>query len=317
MSKEKRKLDDEVEQHGKGKKTKTTTKTLASNEGDSNGDDAETDFSSYKCLKQSASGKEANYSIVSWNCGGIRAWVKKDGIKYVEREDADIVCLQEVKCGASKLPEEIKNKSIYKHQYWSEEGNGKKGYAGVGILSKHKAIKVTHGIGNKEYDAEGRVITLEFDDFYLVNAYVPNSGRGLVRLEYRMKWDKHFSKYLVDLDKEKPVILTGDLNVAHQEIDLANPKTNTKTAGFTKQERDNFTDFLSQGFVDTFRYLYPDLKGKYTFWSYFANARAKNVGWRLDYFVCSKRLLDKVCDNQIRSDVKGSDHCPLVLNIAF
>ncbi|XP_020622304.1 DNA-(apurinic or apyrimidinic site) lyase-like, partial [Orbicella faveolata] len=231
-----------------------------------------------------------------------------------KREDPDVFCIQETKCQEETLPKEVKFSGY--HTYWAHAEN-KAGYSGVGLCSKTKPIKVTYGIGISEHDNEGRVITAEFDDFYLVTAYVPNSGRGLPRLGYRQGWDKDFTEYLKTLDKKKPVILCGDLNVAHKEIDLANPKTNTKTAGFTKEERQGFTELLEEGFVDSFRHFYPKKERQYSFWSYMGNARAKNVGWRLDYFVVSERLVPKMCDSLIRQRAKGSDHCPVVLLLAL
>jgi AP endonuclease 1 len=192
----------------------------------------------------------------------------------------------------------------------------KPGYAGVGLYSKEKPISVKYGLG-PDHDAEGRLITAEFEKFYIMSCYTPNAGRKLVTLDKKLKWNEDFLKYMKELDAKKPVILAGDLNVSHQEMDLARPKTNTKSAGFTKEERDDFTKLLEEGFVDAFRHLYPDKKDAYTYWTYLANARANNVGWRLDYFVVSKKLLPNVCDSIIRSHVLGSDHCPLILNMHF
>lgn len=191
----------------------------------------------------------------------------------------------------------------------------KEGYAGVALYSKKKPLSVTFGLGVPEHDQDGRVITAEYDEFYLINCYTPNSGRGLVTLPKRLLWNKEFLKYLQKLDGKKPLILTGDLNVSHQEIDLARPKSNTRSAGFTQEERDDFTELLSKGFIDTFRELYPDKEGAYSYWTYMGNARAKNVGWRLDYFVISERLRPNLCDNVMRSEVLGSDHCPVVLTM--
>ncbi|CAG0913185.1 unnamed protein product [Notodromas monacha] len=191
----------------------------------------------------------------------------------------------------------------------------KEGYAGVGVMTKQKPLKKSFGIGVPKFDADGRVITLEYESFYLVNVYVPNSGRGLVNLEARQEWDVKFREYLQDLDSKKPVIIAGDMNVSHLEIDLANPKSNKKNAGFTQEERDGFSTLLETGFLDTFRQFYPGKTGAYTFWTYMGNARGKNVGWRLDYFIVSKRFMDQVCDNRILADVLGSDHCPIALDI--
>lgn len=263
-----------------------------------------------------ASGKKWNLKVASWNVDGIRAWFKKNGLEWVREENPDILCLQETKCGESSLPAELKDMPEYPNKYWACSSD-KEGYSGVGVLCKKKPINVTYGIGVEEHDNEGRVITAEFDKFFLVTAYVPNSGRGLVRLDYRQTWDEDFRAYLKSLDSKKPLILCGDLNVAHQEIDLKNPKTNKKTAGFTIEEREGFTSLLSEGFVDSFRHLYPDTQYAYTFWTYMMNARGKNVGWRLDYFVLSKALLENLCDNKIRSKVMGSDHCPITLLLAM
>lgn len=265
----------------------------------------------YACASTS---KKWNFKISSWNVNGIRACLKHGStLAYMKNEDADVFCIQETKCPEKDIPKEIKLPGY--HTYWAEGQT--KGYSGVGLCSKVKPINVSYGIGISEHDNEGRVITAEFEDFYLVTAYIPNSGRGLTRLEYRQVWDKDFREYLKELDNKKPVILCGDLNVAHKEIDLANPKTNTKTAGFTKEERQDFTELLEQGFVDSFRHFYPNKTKQYSFWSYMRNARAKNVGWRLDYFVVSERLVPKLSDSLIRMRVKGSDHCPVVLLLAI
>ena len=252
---------------------------------------------------------------MSWNVAGLRALLKKNGRHSIDEEDADIVCLQETKCDSKSFPEEINVWSKYRYKYhnWAKT----KGYSGVSLFSKTKPLSVTKGIRVEEHDSEGRVLTAEYDDFFVVTAYVPNSGRGLVRLDYRQKWNSAFEDYLVAKNSEKAVILCGDLNVSHKEIDLENPKTNTKTAGFTKEEREDFSRLLSKGFSDSFRVLYPESKQCYTFWSYLRNARQNNIGWRLDYFLISDKLLDKLCDNQIRSEVMGSDHCPIVLFIAL
>ncbi|KAL1138788.1 hypothetical protein AAG570_008850 [Ranatra chinensis] len=271
----------------------------------------ETDLSklSFDCDKTTNSGDKWNFKISTWNVAGLRAWVKKNGLDFLKHEKPDILCLQETKCSEKKLPPEV-NTDGY-HKYWLS--GEREGYSGVALYSKEKPLNVKYGIGIKEHDSEGRVITAEYDKFYLVTAYVPNAGQGLKTLPKRMKWDPDFRNYLKKLDKEKPVILCGDLNVAHNPIDLANPKTNTKSAGFTQEERDGMTEMLKQGFVDTFRHFYPELSGAYTFWSYFNNARARNTGWRLDYFIVSERLLPQVCDNVIRSQIFGSDHCPITL----
>jgi len=276
------------------------------------------DKSSFEFKTKSKEDKECNLKISTWNVAGLRAWIKKDGLDFLQHEKPDVICLQEIKCSKAKLPAEIKALSDYKHQYYFPAE--KEGYAGVALISKVEPIKVDNGFGideAKEHDAEGRVITAEFDKFFVVTTYVPNAGRKLVTLPKRMEWDPLLRNHIKELDAKKPVILCGDLNVAHKEIDLANPKTNKKSAGFTVEERSGFDDMLNEGFVDTFRHFYPDLEKKYSFWTYMMNARSKNVGWRLDYFITSKRLVDQICDNQIRDQVFGSDHCPSTLFLAL
>ncbi|XP_071956036.1 DNA repair nuclease APEX1-like [Antedon mediterranea] len=264
--------------------------------------------------KKSESGETWNLKISSWNVNGLRAWVKKDGFNFLKLDDPDILCFQETKCNEKSLPKECHIDGY--HSYWHEAEQA--GYAGTGIMSKVKPLNVTYGIGCDKHDKEGRVITAEYEKFYLVTSYVPNAGKKLVRLEYRGEWDKDFRSYLEDLDKKKPVILCGDLNVAHQEIDLANPKSNrNKTAGFTDQERQGFTDLLEAGFIDSYRHLYPEKTAEYSFWTYMMNARAKNTGWRLDYFVLSEKLQPSLCDSVIRTKVFGSDHCPITLFLAL
>ncbi|XP_017882083.1 uncharacterized protein LOC108626120 [Ceratina calcarata] len=265
----------------------------------------------FGCKNLSASGKKYNLKISSWNVSGIRALLKKNGLDYIMKEDADIVALQETKCNTDKLPPEVKLKNY--HYYFLD--SKKPGYCGLALYTKEKPIDIKYGLDNSEFDDDGRLITAEYPNFYLVNVYVPNSGQKLVTLPKRLKWNETFKAYIKELDEKKPVIICGDMNVAHQEIDLTNPKTNTKNAGFTKEEREDMTDFLETGFVDTFRALYPDKTGAYTFWSYFANARSKNIGWRLDYFLVSERIKDDVCDNVMRDKVYGSDHCPIVLYV--
>ncbi|XP_006633271.1 DNA repair nuclease APEX1 [Lepisosteus oculatus] len=263
----------------------------------------------------SEDGRPSSLKISSWNVDGLRAWVKKKGLEWVREEDPDMLCLQETKCAEKSLPAEITDMPEYPHKYWSGSED-KGGYSGVAMLCKTKPLNVTYGIGKEEHDKEGRVITAEFPSFFLVTAYVPNAGRGLVRLDYRKTWDVDFRAYLKGLDQRKPLVLCGDLNVAHQEIDLRNPKTNRKNAGFTAEERQGFTDLLEQDFVDSFRHLYPERPHAYTFWTYMMNARAKNVGWRLDYFVLSSALLPSLCDSKIRNKAMGSDHCPITLLLA-
>uniref|UniRef100_A0A2C9JNN8 DNA-(apurinic or apyrimidinic site) endonuclease n=1 Tax=Biomphalaria glabrata TaxID=6526 RepID=A0A2C9JNN8_BIOGL len=263
---------------------------------------------------KTSDGKVANFKIASWNVNGLRAWLEKDGLEYVKAENPDVFCVQETKCDISKIPDDAKLEGYSNH--WLSGDT--EGYSGVGIYYRTKPTKVTEGIGDKEHDKEGRVITAEFDKFYLVNTYIPNSGRGLPRLDYRtQEWDQAFRNYLKSLDKKKPVVWCGDLNVAHKEIDLKNPKGNLRTAGFTEEERDSFSDTLKEGFFDSFRFLHPKEEHAYTFWTYMMNARAKNAGWRLDYFVLSERLKPNLCDSSIRSKVMGSDHCPIVLQLAL
>ncbi|XP_066142672.1 exodeoxyribonuclease isoform X2 [Euwallacea fornicatus] len=271
------------------------------------------DTINFDCTKKSSQGKRYNLKITSWNVDGIRAWLKKGGFSILKHDKPDIFCLQESKCGTQKLPQEVVDIEGYK-DYWCS--SQKDGYAGVGVYSKIEPIDVVYGIDSQEHNNEGRCITLEYDSFYVVNVYVPNAGRGLVTLPKRLDWNKSFKNFITKLDQKKPVILCGDMNVAHNEIDLKNPKTNKKNAGFTQEERDGMTDFLENGFADTFRELYPDVTDAYTFWSYMSQARSKNIGWRLDYFIVSQRLMPKVCDSTIRNDVFGSDHCPISIFIS-
>lgn len=247
--------------------------------------------------------------LISWNVNGLRAvWNK--GFEDIFKElNADIFCIQETKMQEGQLDV---NFDGYINIFNSAE---RKGYSGTAIFSKVKPISVTKGIGIEEHDNEGRVITLEFDKFYLVNCYTPNAQRELTRLDYRMKWEEDFKNYLVKLDNQKPVILCGDLNVAHNEIDLKNPKTNRGNAGFTDEEREKFTSLLNSGFVDSFRYLYPDKTDCYSWWSYMGRAREKNVGWRIDYFVVSEKIKTDILDAKIHSEIMGSDHCPVELDI--
>ncbi|CAG0882890.1 unnamed protein product, partial [Darwinula stevensoni] len=259
-------------------------------------------------------GRKWNLKMACWNISGIRAWQKKGGMEYLKQEEPDILCLQEVKCSDAKIPPELKNIQGY-HSFWN--GGLTEGYAGVGLYTKEKPISISYGMGKPKFDQDGRIITAEYDNFYLINVYVPNAGRKLVNLDKRMEWDKEFKAYLKDLEKKKPIILAGDLNVSHKEIDLANPKTNRRNAGFTDEEREGFTNLLKEGFVDTFRHLHADVTGAYTFWTFMGNARARNVGWRLDYFVISESLVSHLCENLIRNQVYGSDHCPIVLLMHF
>jgi len=252
--------------------------------------------------------------IVSWNVNGVRAAVKKDFIQEVEKSNADIYCIQETKAQDDQVMEALKDLDGYTINCVSAE---KKGYSGVALFSKKKPLSVRTGIGVEEHDNEGRVLCAEFEDFQMVNVYVPNSGAGLKRLDYRQEWDKAFAAYLGNLRKEKPVIVTGDFNVAHQPIDLARPKANyNKTSGYTQAEIDGITHIMNQGFFDAYRTLYPE-KVEYTFWSVRFGARAKNVGWRIDYFLVDEKLKENVQDSQIHTRIMGSDHCPLSLEITF
>ena len=247
--------------------------------------------------------------LISWNVNGIRACVQKGFLDFFQEVDADIFCIQESKMQEGQL--ELKLEGY--HQYWNYAE--KKGYSGTAIFTKQEPISVQYGIGIEEHDQEGRVITLEFEDFYMVTVYTPNSQDGLKRLDYRMQWETDFLAYLKKLEEKKGVIFCGDLNVAHQEIDLKNPKTNRKNAGFTDEERAKFGEVLKAGFIDTFRYFYPDVEGAYSWWSYRMNARARNAGWRIDYFCVSECLKDRLEDAKILSDVMGSDHCPVQLDL--
>ena len=247
--------------------------------------------------------------FISWNVNGIRACMGKGFLDFFKETDADIFCLQETKLQAGQIDLELPGY----HQYWNYAA--KKGYSGTAIFAKEEALKVTYGIGVEEHDHEGRVITLEYPDFYFVTVYTPNSQNELARLDYRMKWEDDFLAYLKKLEVSKPVIFCGDLNVAHKEIDLKNPKTNRKNAGFTDEERGKFTALVDAGFIDTFRYFYPDLEGVYSWWSYRFSARAKNAGWRIDYFLTSSSLEGRLQDAFIYNEVMGSDHCPVGLII--
>ena len=247
--------------------------------------------------------------FISWNVNGLRACMQKGFLDFFQEIDADIFCLQETKLQEGQIALDLPGY----HQYWNYAV--KKGYSGTAVFTKKEPLSVTYGIGIEEHDQEGRVITLEFEDFFFVTVYTPNSQSELKRLDYRMKWEDDFREYLQELDKEKPVIMTGDLNVAHEEIDLKNPKTNKKNAGFTQEERDKFTELLGAGFVDSFRYLNPELAGAYTWWSYRFKAREKDAGWRIDYFVVSERWKEKIEDAIIYKTVMGSDHCPIGLQM--
>ena len=246
--------------------------------------------------------------LVSWNVAGFRSCLKKGFSDFFTEINADIFCIQEAKVTMEELEFKPDGYEIYLNSA------NKKGYSGTLIYSKMKPINMTFGMGIEEHDSEGRLITLEFENFYLINVYVPNSKRGLLRLDYRMIWEGDFLNYINELEKKKPVIFCSDLNVCHEEIDIANPKTNLRSAGFTIEEREKFTNLLNSGYIDTYRYQNPD-KVAYTWWTYFANARARNIGWRLDYFVISKSLLPKMGEAFIYNEVMGSDHCPIGLEM--
>lgn len=247
--------------------------------------------------------------LVSWNVNGLRAAVKKGFLDYFNSEDADIFCVQETKLQEGQIDLDLQGYS----QYWNYAV--KKGYSGTAIFTKKKPLSEFYGIGIEEHDNEGRVITLEFENFYMVNVYTPNSKRELERLDYRQVWEDEFRTFLNNLNEIKPVVLCGDLNVAHKEIDLKNPKTNTKNAGFTIEERNKMTELLEAGYTDTFRHLYPDTEGAYSWWSYMGKARENNTGWRIDYFIVSDSIKDKIVEAGIRSDVMGSDHCPVTVEL--
>jgi len=247
--------------------------------------------------------------LISWNVNGLRACMNKGFQEFLTASDADIFCVQETKMQREQAEFVFPGY----HEYWNSAE--KKGYSGTAVFSKEEPIAVTYDMGIEEHDHEGRVITAEFKDFYLVNVYTPNSKRELERLAYRMEWEDAFQKYVKDLDNNKPTIICGDLNVAHEEIDLKNYKTNHNNAGFTDEERAKMTQFLSNGFIDSFRYFYPDLEGAYSWWSYMFQARKKNAGWRIDYFLVSEKLQEKMVSAKIHSEILGSDHCPVELVI--
>ena len=249
--------------------------------------------------------------FISWNVNGIRACLKKGFEEYFQEANADIFCIQETKCQEGQVELTLPGY----HQYWNSAV--RKGYSGTAIFAKREPLSVSYGIGIEEHDQEGRVITLEYEDFYFVTVYTPNSQNELARLSYRMDWERDFLEYLTKLEERKPVVWCGDLNVAHQEIDLKNPKTNRKNAGFTDEERACFTRVLESGFIDTFRYFYPDQEGIYSWWSYRFRAREKNAGWRIDYFLVSSSLREKMVDAKIHTQVLGSDHCPVELDITL
>ena len=247
--------------------------------------------------------------LISWNVNGLRAIMGKNFMEFFEAADADIFCLQETKLQAGQIEMDLPGY----HQYWNYAE--KKGYSGTAIFTKQEPIDVCYGIDIEEHDKEGRVITLEFTDFYMVDVYTPNSQNELARLDYRMTWEDAFRDYLCELRKTKPVIVTGDMNVAHEEIDLKNPKSNRRNAGFTDEERGKMSELLASGFIDTFRYFYPDLTEVYSWWSYRFKARERNSGWRIDYFLVSEELKDRLEDAKIHTEVTGSDHCPVELDL--
>jgi len=247
--------------------------------------------------------------LISWNVNGLRACIGKGFIEFVERERPDMLCIQETKMqqGQADIPIEGY------HEYWNSAE--KKGYSGVALFTLREPLKLSRGMGVDLHDHEGRIITADYGEFYLVTVYTPNAQNDLKRLDYRMEWDDSFRGYLKGLDAEKPVIVCGDMNVAHNEIDLKNPKTNRRNAGFTDEERGKMTELLDSGFTDTFRYFYPDLEGVYSWWSYRFKAREKNAGWRIDYFLASDRFMPRVKDSRILTDVFGSDHCPVLMEV--
>lgn len=247
--------------------------------------------------------------LISWNVNGLRACVTKGFLDYFKEQNADILCIQESKLQEGQISLDLEGY----HDYWNYAE--KKGYSGTAIFTKEKPLNVFYGMGIEEHDKEGRLITLEFDKYFMITVYTPNSQGELKRLPYRMEWENDFREYLLNLDKKKPVIVCGDLNVAHKEIDLKNPKSNRKNAGFTDEERDKLTELLEAGFVDSFRYIHPTEEGRYSWWSYRFNARKNNAGWRIDYFLTSERIKENIKDAEIHSNVLGSDHCPVVLEI--
>ncbi|MGM5484226.1 MAG: exodeoxyribonuclease III [Nanobdellota archaeon] len=252
--------------------------------------------------------------LVSWNVNGIRAAMRNGIAEFINKDEADIYCFQEIKIHDDDVPENIRQLGSLKGYKSIWNGAEKKGYSGTAVLYKKEPIKITKGMGKEKFDKEGRLITLEYKGFYLINVYVPNSKRGLLRLDERRIFDNEFIKYCENLRKKKPLVICGDMNVAHKEIDLANPKNNVKNAGFTPEEREDFTTLLEKGYIDTFR-LFDKDSGKYTWWSYRFNARERNIGWRIDYFLVSQEIKNKVKKSSIKNDIKGSDHCPIVLQL--
>lgn len=251
--------------------------------------------------------------LISWNVNGLRAVLTKGFKESFENLDADIFCIQETKMQENQITEDITEVLKNRYTYWNSAE--KKGYSGTAVFTKKEPINVTYGLDKEEHDKEGRIITLEYENFFLVNCYTPNSKRELERLGYRQVWEDEIREYLVKLDKKKPVIYCGDLNVAHKEIDLKNPATNHHSAGFTDEERNKLTELLDAGFIDTFRYMYPDKRDTYSWWSYMFHAREKNAGWRIDYVITSESLKEKIKDAKILGEIMGSDHCPVELDI--
>lgn len=247
--------------------------------------------------------------LVSWNVNGIRACVKKGFLDYFQEVDADIFCIQESKLQEGQIELELEGY----HQYWNYAQ--RKGYSGTAVFTKMKPLSVNYGVGDRDSEEEGRIITLEYQDFYLVNVYTPNSKRDLSRLDYRVEWEDELRSYLIQLDRHKPVIYCGDLNVAHAEIDLKNPKSNLGNSGFTLEERGKMSTLLNSGFIDTFRHLFPEQTDSYTWWSYMSKVRERNIGWRIDYFIVSEKLAPSIKDAGIHSEIMGSDHCPVLLEI--
>ena len=247
--------------------------------------------------------------LVSWNVNGLRACVKKGFLEYFQEVEADIFCVQETKLQEGQISLELEGY----YQYWNYAL--KKGYSGTAVFTKNKPLSVRYGLGTDESEEEGRILTLEFDDFFLVNVYTPNSQRDLARINYRLEWEDRILQHLKDLDDLKPVILCGDLNVAHQEIDLRNPKSNVGNSGFTDEERGKMTSLLAAGFVDSYRHFYPEQVGAYSWWSYMAKVRERNIGWRIDYFIVSEKLRERLKNADIHCNVMGSDHCPVLLEI--
>lgn len=249
--------------------------------------------------------------LVSWNVNGLRACVKKGFLEYFQEVNADIFCVQETKLQEGQIELELEGY----HQFWNYAE--KKGYSGTAIFTKNKPLSVKYGFEEDDSEPEGRIITLEFEQFYLVNVYTPNSQRDLARLSFRLQWEEKINDYLIGLNAVKPVILCGDLNVAHQEIDLKNPKSNLGNSGFTMEERGKMTELLESGFIDSYRYFYPEKEGVYSWWSYMSKVRERNIGWRIDYFITSEGLKEKLIDAQIHSEIMGSDHCPVYLELGL